>query len=143
MDYLFCSAYQTSTKKNMEVHQHSHHGGKKNWRSYFREFLMLFLAVFCGFLAEYQLEHTIERDREKLYIKSMIEDLVADTTNLSGVVAEFDQLSLRMDTVLRMYPQLGKGYNDTLHRNLSTVMGFPDFIYTDRTMQQLKNSGDM
>ena len=104
---------------------------------------MLFLAVFCGFLAEYQLEHTIERDREKLYIKSMIEDLVVDTTNLSDVIAEFDQLTLRMDTVLRMYPKLKKGYNDTLQRNLSTVVGFPDFIYTDRTMQQLKNSGDM
>ena len=48
-----------------------------------------------------------------------------------------------MDTVLRIYPKLKKGYNDTLQRNLSTVVGFPDFIYTDRTMQQLKNSGDM
>ena len=51
--------------ENMEVHHHAHHGGKKNWKSYFWEFLMLFLAVFCGFLAEYQLEHIFEREREK------------------------------------------------------------------------------
>ena len=126
----------------MEVHHHAHTSRKK-WSHYLWEFLMLFLAVFCGFLAEYQLEHKIERDRERLYISSMIEDLVTDTNNLSDIIAEFHLLSLRMDTVLRMYPKLGKAYNDTLHRNLSTGMGFPDFIYTDMTMQQLKNSGDM
>src|SRR4051812_485175 len=57
--------------ENMEVHHHAHHGGKKNWKSYFWEFLMLFLAVFCGFLAEYQLEHKIERDREEQFVKSL------------------------------------------------------------------------
>ena len=59
----------------MEVHQHTHHEGKKNWKSYLWEFLMLFLAVFCGFLAEYQLEHKIERDKEVVYMKNMLEDL--------------------------------------------------------------------
>ncbi len=59
----------------MEVHHHSNHGGKKNWKSYFWEFLMLFLAVFCGFLAEYQLEHKIERDRAKEYASLLLVDL--------------------------------------------------------------------
>ena len=70
----------------MEVHHHTGHGGKKSWKAYAWEFLMLFLAVFCGFLAEYQLEHLVERDREKVYIRSMIEDLAADTTNLATQV---------------------------------------------------------
>src|SRR5436190_22984528 len=111
----------------MEVHSHTHTSRKK-WKDYFWEFLMLFLAVFCGFLAEYQLEHKIERDRERVYIRLLIEDLAADTNNLSGVITEFDLLSLRMDTVLKMYSKLEKAYNDTLHRNLITVKGILDFI---------------
>ena len=65
--------------ENMEVHQHAHHEGKKNWKSYFWEFLMLFLAVFCGFLAEYQLEHKIERDRAKELANSFYQELKSDS----------------------------------------------------------------
>ena len=126
----------------MEVHAHTHTARQK-WTHYLWEFLMLFLAVFCGFLAEYQLEHKIERDREKVYIISMIEDLVADSSNLSNGIKQFDTLELQIDTVLGMYQKLATGYNDTLYRNLRAALGFPDFIYTDRTMQQLKNSGNM
>ncbi len=66
----------------MEVHAHTHTARKK-WTHYFWEFLMLFLAVFCGFLAEYQLEHVIEHQREKKYVRLLIEDLKADTANLT------------------------------------------------------------
>ncbi|HET6766300.1 MAG TPA: hypothetical protein VFH08_02840, partial [Chitinophagaceae bacterium] len=89
----------------MEVHHHSHLASgethiptsrEKKWKHYFWEFLMLFLAVFCGFLAEYQLEHKIEKDREKVYIRSMIDDLKADTLNLS------DHLVFRSDRRRRL-----------------------------------------
>ncbi len=132
----------------MEVHAHSHtaadpdsHRGRKKWTHYFWEFLMLFLAVFCGFLAEYQLEHKIEKDKGKEYISSMIEDLQTDTANLVTVINRFDWFEMRVDTVLSYLPAITVGYNDTLWRNL--VMGFPDFIKSDRTMQQLTNSGGM
>ena len=135
----------TKETENMEVHHHTHNPAephkKKNWKSYFWEFLMLFLAVFCGFLAEYQLEHKIEGDREIVYIESMIEDLKMDTINLGYVIEEFKHNDICIDTILKMYPKLSVGYNDTLHRNLRTTQGFPDFIYSDRTMKQLKNAG--
>ena len=54
---------------------------------------MLFLAVFCGFLAEYQLEHKIEKNREKQFMRSMIEDLKADTANIALVSR---QISMRL-----------------------------------------------
>lgn len=104
---------------------------------------MLFLAVFCGFLTENLRENKVEREREQKYIISMIEDLTVDTANLSLVIPEFNANEIKLDTVLKMYYKLPVGYNDTLRRNLSVVRGFPDFIYTDRTMQQLKNSGGM
>lgn len=133
----------TDKESNMEIHHHSSHTSNKGgWKSYTKEFLMLFLAVFCGSLAEYWLEHKIEREKEKEFIASMIEDLKADTLNLSKTICRFDTMQCQSDTVLMMFNKLGKGYNDTLFRNLF-VLGYPDFVYTDRTIQQLKNSGGM
>lgn len=127
----------------MEVHHHGHVHENKKWKEYVFQFFMLFLAVFCGSLAEYQLEHKIENDREKVYIESMVEDLKKDTTNLAFCIRGYKQLELRMDTVLALYPKLAIGYNPTLRRNIEGIKGYPDFIYTDRTIKQLKNSGSM
>jgi hypothetical protein len=126
----------------MEVHAHSHTARKK-WTHYLWEFLMLFLAVFCGFLAEYQLEHKIEKDREQQYIQSLIEDLETDTTNLGVIIDVFINKDKDVDTLLMLFPQLVKGYNEQLYLKLNAVRSFPDFIKADRTMQQLKNSGGM
>jgi hypothetical protein len=128
----------------MEVHKHPHHvTHKKKWGEYLLEFLMLFLAVFLGFVAENMREHQVEKGREKEYIQSMIEDLADDTTKLSDVITEWNKKEPMLDTVLKMYSQLSTGYNDTLRRNLKAVRSFPDFIYSDKTMQQLKSSGAM
>ena len=127
----------------MEVHHHPHSHGKKNWKSYVQEFLMLFLAVFCGFLAEYQLEHKIEKDREKVYIKSMIEDLETDTGKLRKSIESFTKQGQSFDTIFHLFPRLSTGYNHSLRTNLDAIIGYKDFFSTDRTMQQLKNSGGM
>ena len=131
----------------MEVHHHAHDPAsphhKKNWKSYFWEFLMLFLAVFCGFLAEYQLEHKIEKDREKQYIKSMVEDLQKDTSQVFDLSKKLIKLQKSIDSILIYFEDLHKVFNPVLYRNLNAINGYTIFIYTDRTMQQLKNSGGM
>ena len=87
----------------METHEnHLHKAPRKKFWHYFFEFLMLFIAAFCGFLAEYQLEHIIDREKEQEYIGSMINDLSADTTNLSEVIKGYDIIALRIDTLLNM-----------------------------------------
>jgi len=126
----------------MEVHHHSHTARKK-WTHYFWEFLMLFLAVFCGFLAEYQLEHKIEKDREKQYVKSMVEDLQQDTSNLLLSLESFKRQESFFDTIQQLFPRLGQGYNQSLHNSMIEVMGWKDFIATDKTMEQLKYAGGM
>ncbi len=126
----------------MEVHHHAHHEGKKNWKAYFWEFLMLFLAVFCGFLAEYQLEHKIERDREKEYIHSIVNDLKTDTAKLNTVIAEYQKGAMTHDTLLMNFSAVQNAFDEkTFMKILTVVNGYPDFIYTDATIQQLKNSG--
>ena len=103
---------------------------------------MLFVAVTLGFFVENQREHLIEHKREKQYIKSMIADLRTDTTNLSAGNRWFNQIIKASDTLLKNYSVFTKGYSQMTYRNYSYILsGYPDFVYTDRTMQQLKNAG--
>jgi hypothetical protein len=128
----------------MEVHHHSHTARKK-WTHYFWEFLMLFLAVFCGFLAENQREHMIEHQREKQYIKSMIQDLETDTSNLVLLSGRFKKKELLLDSVIRSFNDGVHTYSATWAKQFlrSYRGGFSDFYPTDRTIQQLKNAGGL
>jgi hypothetical protein len=129
----------------MEVHHHSHHEGKKSWKSYFWEFLMLFLAVFCGFLAEYQLEHVIEHQRAKVFAASMIDDLVADTTQLIEYRKRVSYDAHNVDTLFQLLAQsdlknipTGKLYWYGLFGGAQR-----SFLPNDATLQQMKYSGSI
>ena len=136
----------TSEIKDMEVHHHTHAShGKKNWKSHFWEFLMLFLAVLCGFFAEYQLEHKIERDREKQFIKTMVEDLKTDTSKLNDLIRIRKNRIRELDTLFSLIA------NDEYVNNGKKLYELYDLPYwdvlrffpSDRTMQQLKNGGNL
>lgn len=129
----------------MEVHHHAHSHGKKTWKSYFWEFLMLFLAVFCGFLAEYQLEHKIEKDREKQFMKTMAEDLRTDTSRLNRMIKLRKDRIRNLDTLFDLIATDGYLANG---RKVYDLYEFPywdilRFFPSDRTMQQLKNGGNL
>lgn len=130
--------------ENMEVHHHAHHGGKKNWKSYFWEFLMLFLAVFCGFLAEWELEHIIERNREKEFMESMVIDIKTDSSNLADMKSAFGDITIQIDSLLPLLKD-----NEHLDKNATEVYqhqillnSYRKWTYSDRTIDQLKNSGN-
>ena len=127
----------------MEVHSHTHTERKK-FTHYLWEFLMLFLAVFCGFLAENQREHMIEHQREKVYIKSLVEDLKQDTAQLNQIIISFNEKIYFKDSLLHELasPDVLKN-SAKAYFYFERSRHFPDFIYTDRTIQQLKNSGNM
>jgi len=128
----------------MEVHAHTHTPRKK-WTHYFWEFIMLFLAVFSGFLAEYQLEHMIEKERGKQYIHSFREDLCTDTTQCGIQIAELTQKESVLQNMPACFDTItGKtGSTDCLKEIVMHSIGFADFIYTDRTIQQLKYAGGL
>src|SRR5688572_20641286 len=86
-------------KTIMEVHHHTQRSGKK-WHHHLWEFLMLFLAVFCGFLAEYYLEQTIEHHREKQFMRSLVEDLILDTTELKQRILQADDTRKYSDSAI-------------------------------------------
>jgi len=128
----------------MEVHHHAHTARKK-WTHYFWEFIMLFLAVFCGFLAEYQLEHVIEHQREKQYMKLMSADLEIDTVEMHSISNEIDTRLRKVDSLLMLlttqpFPQenIIRAYSYTY-----PALNNLTFKFNDRTITQLKNSGNM
>jgi hypothetical protein len=127
----------------MEVHAHTHTARKK-WGHYFWEFFMLFLAVTLGFFVENQREHIVEHRREVKYAGSLLQDLEADTTNLSQYAQRralkrvwLDSLTILLST--GKYKEQG---NDTYYYGRRFYDASP-FVSTDGTMQQLKNAGNM
>jgi hypothetical protein len=126
----------------MDVHSHSHHEGKKSWKSYIWEFLMLFFAVFCGFLAEWKLEHVIENQREREYMHSIVEDINEDINQTTMLIGRLKVQSVRLDslTLELASPTIKQNYYKAFQL-WSSSLGFRDFIHNDRTIQQLKSTG--
>src|SRR6187431_2654659 len=127
----------------MEVHSHSH-TERKNWTHYLWEFLMLFLAVTLGFLVENQREHYVEHQREKQFVRSLFNDIKADTANLGRIIDArtvkehaIDSLShlMNSDSVNNLTNQI-YFYAVSIARTLPYR-----FVANDGTIQQLKNSG--
>ena len=126
----------------MEVHAHSHTERKK-WTHYFWEFFMLFLAVFCGFLAEYQLEHVIEHKREKQYMRTLVEDLKNDMAGLEECLQFWKRLDQKIESVRPLLKSsLNNDISEEIYEMAAMLIDFNDFIYSDRTIEQLRNSGN-
>jgi hypothetical protein len=131
----------------MEVHKHPHEiMHRKRWNEYLLEFFMIFFAVFLGFIAENIRERSVESHREKAYIRSIIEDLQTDTSNLSrvipaneGQVKGFDSLIAYWynkppsDTSIRVMYYLYRKYTGSIS----------PMVFIMRTFDQLKNAGGM
>jgi hypothetical protein len=128
----------------METHVHSHHEGKRTWKSLVKEFLMLFLAVFCGFLAEYYLEHRVESEREEKYMASLVSDLKADTAMIRKTILIGQTISIGLDSLqanLYHFTAAQEQVQRVYRQNFSYLKWIlPDF--NDRTASQLKYSGN-
>ena len=131
--------------ENMEVHAHDLHKapGKKIWH-YFFEFLMLFLAVFCGFIAENWREQLQEHRREKEFIHSIVEDIKSDTLQSNRTLLQLKRIKSGIDSVLIMLssPEIVNNSNDA-YKLWTKYMGLEVFVSNDRTIQQLKSSGEL
>jgi hypothetical protein len=128
----------------MEVHAHTH-SPRKKWTHYLWEFLMLFLAVTAGFFMENQREHYVERQREKVYIKGLLNDLIADTTTFSRYVTNGSENYLRIDSLMKFLKVYKPGDSTAeLYYLARTLWGKIDRLqYNSRTYDQLKSSGSL
>ena len=130
--------------ENMEVHAHDlHKAPGHGWKHYIFEFLMLFLAVFCGFLAEYKLEHIIENQREEKYIHSLIKDTELD---IASSQKSYDSRKIQIIYFDSLLTLLKHGYSSKMndfYYYAGHITSTTEFQYHDRTIQQLKNSGNL
>jgi hypothetical protein len=106
---------------------------------------MLFLAVFCGFLAENIREHKIEKKKGEQYIFSFSEDLKKDILQCDLSIAELTETMKVLENLAGCFNTLKENIHATgcLKEIVLNSRGFKDFIYTDRTIQQLKNAGGL
>ena len=131
--------------ENMETHAYHLHRapGKKIWH-YFFEFLMLFLAVFCGFIAENWREQLKEHQREKEFIHSIVEDLKSDTLQSDNILVQLRSTNTGIDSVLNALSSTEIIENsNNAYRLWTKYLDIRAFISNDRTIQQLKNSGEL
>lgn len=131
--------------ENMETHAHHLHraSGKKIWH-YLFEFVMLFLAVFCGFIAENWREQLREHQREKEFIHSIVEDIKSDTLQSNKTLIQLKRISSGIDSVLLALssPEI-IGNSNNAYRLWTKNLGLEVFVSNDRTIQQLKSSGEL
>ena len=135
-----------STIENMETHAHHLHKiPGKGWKHYFFEFFMLFFAISLGFFVENQREHFVEHAREKQFMTLMVADLQADTVEMSNILQELEVRALNVDSMLQLLTSdptsdaaVIKSYRYT-YPALNNIT----FSFNDRTITQLKNSGNM
>ena len=127
----------------MEVHTHTHTARKK-WTHYLFEFLMLFLAISAGFLVENLREHYVENKREKVFIKSFVEDLKQDTTNINANTQLRNSKILIMDSLIKLLngPDPNKNGRSAYYYG-RRVTRSTLFQPNDRTIKQLKNAGGL
>lgn len=130
----------------MDVHHHAHQEEKKGWKSYVWEFLMLFFAVFCGFLAQNFLEHRLEKEKGNQYVRSMIEDIISDSTKINQTFEFTKKQQLGLDSLSVLFSK--PPYNDSTIKRmyilmLKYTMNDANVAFTKRTVSQLKNSGGM
>lgn len=127
----------------MELH-HAHAPQKeKKIKHYLFEFLMLFLAVSAGFFVENLRERIVENKREKEYILSVSEDLKLDIYTIDSIINIRKKKDLLLDSLLYLlnYTDPNKNGNDIYYYARWAPRTYR-FYSNDRTMLQLKNSGN-
>ena len=130
----------------MEVHHHPH-VGKKNVKEYILEGLMIFIAVSMGFAAESLREHLVNKEREHSYMVSFYNDLNNDQHDLPKLISNIiQQQILPAKSLPVLFRKSTKNTEaDSIYfffRKLIRQQGLRGFI-TDRTIEQIKNAGEM
>ncbi len=92
--------------KNMEVHHHPQLEHKhKPWKEYLAEGFMIFVAVMMGFIAENIRENITNGEHARQLTIQLIQDLKADTAQLSEIYRAETQIVKNNDTLFTLLQQ--------------------------------------
>lgn len=119
----------------------------KNTKEYLLEGLMVFIAVSLGFFAEQLRQSIVDKQHEKEYMQSMMDDLAVDMERMPIPIKGYSNRNRdAADSlpILLKKAKLNEPANEIYFhfRGLIRYVTFKVFI-TDRTIAQLKNTGEM
>ncbi len=115
----------------------------KPFKRYFFEFVMVFLAVTAGFFSENIRENFSEYGREKEYIRLASEDIRQDIQTLDSIIRARKKKDMMLDSLLLLLNSdqiKEKGHKIYYYARWSPRTY--RFFSNDRTLIQLRNSGD-
>lgn len=116
---------------------------KKAFRKYAIEFLLIFLAVMAGAITENYREDLVERKEVRQYARSLVNDLLIDTTEISRARLEKQWLASVYDSAMKI---IDAGVNNAnggyLYYASRYLMVNDVFNCQDVTFQQLQGSGN-
>ena len=108
------------------------------------DFFMLFLAVFSGFLADNWREQISEHKRELVFINSFIEDLKSDNLESNKILEKLIARHDGIDSILNLMLNTDVSTNsNAMYESWTRNLGLDAFVSNDRTIQQLKSSGEL
>ena len=135
---------QPSNEPSMEVHTHGHVHETKKWKEYLFQFLMLFLAVTAGFFAENQREHYVENHRAHRLAESLIQDLEADTAEVTMAGERMRMVARMADSLIQQLNKPRQQQNDSLLQvGIYRLAGYNFYDPQMGTYQQIKSSGSL
>jgi len=119
----------------------------KNAKEYLLEGLMVFIAVSLGFFAEQLRQSIVDKQHEREYMQSMIDDLEVDMKRMPIPIKGYSNRNKdAADSlpILLKNAKLDTPANEIYFhfRGLIRYVTFKVFI-TDRTIAQLKNTGEL
>lgn len=105
---------------------------------------MIFLAVTMGFFAENIREKVTGHHKEREYMAGVVQDLRADTAELAHAITGWNQSNSEVDSMLTyLKKDLSPSTVNILYNLLNNnFFHFNLFKYNDKTIQEMKSSGD-
>jgi hypothetical protein len=124
----------------MKVHHHPH-VEKEHFKEYFLEFIMIFLGATMGFFAESFREYLVDIKKEKVYIVSLKEYLLTDTSSLTRLIPRAQLQYEKLDSLCILLKLAAAGNTCNIHRlyylNFNYSFGLIVFDQNERTISQI------
>jgi len=131
----------------MEIHYHPKRTTKKKKqvKEYLLEFLVIFIAIIGSYFAENLREHFVEKRQAKEYMERLLQDLKADTNNITRTIALNIEQSKGLDSMIKTMKKPLVGNNLDNFYSLSQKYATSYFGYSpiSTTMTQLMSTGSL
>lgn len=128
----------------MEVHHKSH--VPKKIAEYITEFIMLFTAVTLGFFAENYREHTLVERRMYENYQALVEDLKADSANMSKIIVKYEdgkKAMMALNYLLYQFhtKSISKGELNSGFKKLNALPTYATVFINNTTFKNIQSSG--